>query len=140
MAAEYPTSVGDYCKRFKIPFDQLCFPCLFCKTSLTTLQLNSFVHKQLSLVWKSGVCHACCNSCLKITARYECQNYFQCYVSGSLIEDFLGIPLWDLIVRCLECLSKLSYVEKLDCICAGEKFYLVRGHWRSFCRECLLKR
>lgn len=137
MAAETPTTVDAYCKTFQIAFENLSFPCLFCKRILTAVQINDFVFKQLSLVWKEKNCFACCSYCLKVTARYELENYFCCYVTGFYIEDLLGTPLWLLVVRCLKCLAKLTYIEKLRCVFAKENFYLVRGHWRSYCRDCL---
>lgn len=135
----FPITVADYCSEFDIPLKDLKLRCVFCKFYLTEQQLAAFCVKNLKLVWKNRYCFACCTPCLRLTAKFEAENYFQCMCKGEVLEVLTRIPLSSLSIRCLDCLTLLSFAEKIDCIIGGQNFYLVRGRWRSYCRNCIEK-
>lgn len=136
MAAETPTRLDEYCKVFNKSFFELQLPCLFCKFYLTLQDLAGFFHKELCLVWRDEICYACCSPCLRLCAKYELENYSRCIVEGHCIENLLNVPLSNILVRCIFCLKKLDYAEKIDCCIKNLSFYLVRHHWRNCCRFC----
>nr|AYA93436.1 MAG: E6 protein [Human papillomavirus] len=136
MAAFRPTRLDEYCKEKKLSFFSLEIPCVFCKFNLPLQGLADFHTKDLCLVWKKDKCYACCAPCLRLTAKYELENYFQCSVKGCMLESLLNVPLCELTVRCLLCYKKLSYEEKIYCCLQDLDFCLVRCHWKNFCRFC----
>lgn len=136
MAAETPTRLDEYCKLFKKSFFELKLPCLFCKFDLSLQDIAGFYHKELSLVWRDTSCYACCSPCLRLCAKYEKENYTRCIVKGHCIETLLNVPLSNILVRCTYCFKKLDYAEKIDCCINNSPFYLVRHHWRNYCRFC----
>ncbi|ATQ38629.1 E6 [Gammapapillomavirus sp.] len=136
MAELYPTSLDEYCKVKNISFFDLKIDCIFCKFEVSLQGLADFHVKDLCLLWKNGICYACCRKCLILTARYEKENYFQCCVKPELIEGVVNLPLSKLLVRCIECYKKLDYVEKVQCCLQGYDFCLIRCHWKNFCRFC----
>lgn len=131
-----PVCLDEYCNFFGVDFNTLHLPCIFCRHSLDTVELLSFKHKRLSLVWRKGKCYAACAVCVRQTAAIEKFRYSQCSVSGEFIEHVAQKRLQELIVRCLECMTLLSPAEKVDIIASGECFYLVRGHWKGICSAC----
>lgn len=134
-----PGKLDVLCKQYGICFFDLRINCIFCKHLCTIIDLAAFHHKSLCLIWKDKVCFACCTACLKLSARYELENYYQCSVSSDYIEDIVCKPLQDIVVRCLKCLSKLDFIEKLDHKRNNRKLHLVRGYWRADCRNCIEK-
>ncbi|ATQ38518.1 E6 [Gammapapillomavirus 22] len=136
MAGVSPTSLDEYCKKFEISFFDVKLPCLFCNFPLTLQDLASFATKLLSLVYRGDKCFACCTLCLKLSAKYERENYLQCVVEGRMLENLLNIPLSQILVRCLYCYKKLDFIEKVDCCIGDLPFCLVRCHWRNTCRFC----
>lgn len=138
MEPSQPTRLDEYCKLHCIDFFNLRLHCIFCKFICTLEDLAAFYQKNLSLVYRLGIPHACCSKCLRHSAEYERYKFFQCAVNYSVIDVIAGKSLNDLIVRCLYCLALLDYAEKYDCLSRGEQVVLVRGHWRSCCRNCWL--
>nr|AYA94152.1 MAG: E6 protein [Human papillomavirus] len=134
-----PIHLDDFCRKYGISFFDVRLQCVFCKHWISTLDLAAFYCKCLSLIWKDNVCYACCCSCLKLSALYETQRYYQCTVMSDFIEDIVRKPLSEIIIRCLCCLTKLDLVEKLEHKYTGSAFYLVRGYWRGYCRNCKYK-
>nr|UXX42009.1 MAG: E6 [Gammapapillomavirus sp.] len=134
-----PTNLLDYCKFFKVSFFDVTLKCIFCKFNLDLVELASFHHKRLSLVWRDAFCFACCTKCLKLSAWYESQNYYCCSVKSELISGLVGKPVEDIIVRCMFCMQLLDFMEKFDHVTRGEPFHLVRGSWRGSCRNCVQK-
>lgn len=131
-----PLSVDEYCSYFNIDSLYVTLPCIFCHNSIDSLQLTIFQRRQLSLVWRGDNCFAACLSCIANVAKLERNKYFQCLVRGDYIEHCTQTPLQNLLVRCLFCMSLLGGDEKIDVIASGENFYLVRGAWKSVCRNC----
>lgn len=136
MAELYPTRLDEYCKLKQLSFFELKIPCVFCKFDVSLQGLADFFMKDLCLLWKNNICFACCPPCLKLTARYERENYFQCSVKCDVIEGLLNVPLSKLTVRCIECYKKLDYVEKIQCCIQDLDFCLIRCHWKNYCRHC----
>ncbi|ABR20502.1 E6 protein [Human papillomavirus 88] len=134
-----PKRLDDFCSIFNISLFDVHLPCIFCGYILDLQQLGSFYQKQLSLVWRSGACFACCVPCSRLSARYEAERFYRCSVKGIHFEDFLRKNLADVVCRCYECMSLLDLPEKLDCIFRGECFHLVRNTWRGTCRNCCRK-
>ena len=75
MAGVSPTSLDEYCKKYKTSFFDLKLCCLFCKHELTLQDLAGFASKVLSLVWRGDDCFACCALCLRLSAKFERENY-----------------------------------------------------------------
>lgn len=138
MAALHPTRLDEYCKLYNLSFFDLDIKCIFCKFKVSLQHLADFYCKDLSLVWKNNECFACCSPCLRLTARHEKENYFQCSVKGCMIESFLNTPLSKIVVRCIECYKKLDYMEKIQCCVQETDFCLIRCHWKNYCRFCKL--
>lgn len=137
MAELQPTNLEDYCKFHNCSFFALSFPCVFCKHKVDYLGLAEFHHKTLNLLYKDNVPYVCCSPCLKLTAKYELQQYYRCSVDAACIEFLCKQPLKDIIVRCLLCYRLLDYLEKYDCVVCDFPFVLVRHHWRNYCRFCV---
>nr|AYD41502.1 MAG: E6 protein [Human papillomavirus] len=136
MAALHPTRLDEYCKLNDVSFFNLEIPCVFCNFNLTLQGLADFHQKDLCLIWKHNKCFACCPPCLRLTAKYEFENYFQCAVKCCMLESLVKIPLSELTVRCLFCFKKLSYEEKIYCCLQNLDFCLIRCHWKNLCRFC----
>lgn len=138
MDARFPVILSDYCSYFDIPFFNLKLKCLFCKFYLSLIDLADFYEKDLRLVWRDKCCFACCPKCLRLSAAYEYNHYFVCSVTGTTLEFMQKKSLKEITIRCLSCLRKLSYTEKIQ-HSQQERFCLVRGHWRGWCRFCSKK-
>nr|AYA94815.1 MAG: E6 protein [Human papillomavirus] len=139
METPMPTDLREYCKLFDICFFDLQLPCVFCKHIVPLQDLASFYLKCLCLIWKGAVCHAACTKCLKVTALFECDNYFQCSVNAIFLTDLVGKPISQIVVRCVHCLKLLDCAEKIDCIVQQQLCHLIRGRWRARCRVCTEK-
>ena len=137
MAELFPIRLDNYCRTFHISFFDLKLQCLFCKSYLSVLDLAGFYHKDLCLVWRQRICYACCCPCLRLLAKYERENYCICECSGTTLECLVNKSLQDIIIRCVYCLQKLDYAEKVFCDRNCIRFSLVRGHWRGYCRKCV---
>lgn len=139
MAEQKPTQLDEYCRRFNLSFFDLKLKCVFCNFTIELTELAEFFCKKLSLIWKDSVCFACCKRCILLSAKYELENYTVCSVDINKLSEVLHTPLKDIILRCIYCYKKLDTIEKIDCKARGEKAVLVRGHWRSPCRNCFAK-
>lgn len=137
MAEPHPTNLEDYCKVHNCSLFTLTLPCVFCKFEINYLGLAEFHYKNLSLIYKEGICYACCGSCLKLTAKYEAEQFGRCSVDPRCIEFLCKKPLAEITVRCLCCFKALDLIEKYDCITADLPFVLIRHHWRNYCRHCV---
>lgn len=135
----FPTSLPSYCSTFSISFFDLRLQCIFCKSYLSLVDLAEFHEKELSLIWKKNICHACCARCLGLSAKYEVENYFQCACEVEFLHALLNKPLQEIIIRCYYCYKLLDLSSKFDLISRGRQACLVRGHWRAPCRVCLAK-
>ena len=109
-----PLRLDDFCAKNGLSFFDVRLQCVFCEHWISTVDLAAFHCKSLSLVWKGHVCYACCCSCLRLSALYEMQRYYQCSLQGDYIEDLVRKPLTDIVIRCLLCLTKLDLLEKLE--------------------------
>lgn len=140
MAEElFPTRLDEYCRYFDISFFVLRIRCIFCSSFLDPQDLASFYMKQLNLIWKNKIAYGCCSLCLKLSAIYERNNFFQCAVNSVNIEHLAKKPLKDIVVRCLGCFKLLDLAEKFDIKVKEELYCLIRGHWRGLCRNCIKK-
>nr|AYA94519.2 MAG: E6 protein [Human papillomavirus] len=131
-----PVKLEDYCKHYGISFFDLRLRCIFCNHYIDCIQLASFHHKQLALVWRGNVCFAACTSCIRLTASYERERFYQCNIRSDMLVDFLHKPLDEIVIRCLHCLCKLDLIEKLEHCYKKQYFHLVRCYWRGECRNC----
>lgn len=136
MEQIFPTKLNDYCSYFEIDFFSLSLKCIFCKCFLDLVDLASFHQKDLCLVWRDNVCFACCDRCLKCSARYEANKHFQCTFNTSTLHAVVGRPLQNIEIRCYYCLCVLSLVEKFDLIAQGRPTCLIRGYFRAPCKDC----
>ena len=134
-----PTRLDQYCKQHRISFFELRIQCIFCRHICSLVDLAAFYHKCLRLVWKDEVCYACCTACLKLSAKFELENYYQCSISSQFFEDIVRKPLQEIVIRCLKCFALLDIMEKLDHLRNCRDVHLVRGHWRADCRNCAPK-
>lgn len=137
MEPQFPTDLDSYCNYFKISFFDLKLHCIFCKFSVSIVDLASFHNKKLSLIWRDKTPYCCCSKCLRLTALYEKQNYFVCTAKSHLLTGLLGKELSDIVIRCEYCFSILDYIEKLYHVYNDKDFILVRGNWRGVCRNCM---
>lgn len=139
MAETQPKRLDAYCEQQGISFFELRIRCLFCNFELDLQELADFHQKNLSLIYKEDTVFAACIRCIKLSARYERENYCRCSVPPDSIESVTGQKLSDLVVRCYMCYRRLDTAEKIDCVAADEDFLLVRHHWRNICRYCSRK-
>lgn len=140
MAALHPSKLDEYCLQKGISFFDLQIPCIFCKFPVSLQGLADFHYKDLCLVWKGDICYACCPPCLKLSANFEKENYCQCCVKWYMLESLVNTPLSEIIVRCIDCFKKLDYSEKIYCCQQNFDFFLVRCHWKNYCRICRYKK
>lgn len=134
-----PTKLDEFCSTYGISFFDVRLRCVFCKHWINPIELADFHCKCLCLIWKEKVCYAACCACLRLCAKCEVERFYQCNVSSEYIEDILNKPLSEIVIRCLQCLTKLDLIEKLEHKYLRQKFHLVRGYWRGECRNCKLK-
>nr|AYA94326.1 MAG: E6 protein [Human papillomavirus] len=139
MAALKPCNLYDYCVVNGLSLFDVTLPCIFCKHDLSFVALADFHAKTLQLLHKDDGCYACCAECLRLSAKFEIENHFQCCVDARFFTTICEKPLHEITVRCLECYRLLDYIEKFDCCAADSPFCLVRGRWRNLCRHCIKK-
>nr|AYA94338.1 MAG: E6 protein [Human papillomavirus] len=139
MAGLQPCNLYQYCASKNLSLFDLRLPCVFCKNELDFMSLADFHLKNLQLLHKENTCYACCSVCLRVSAKFELENYFQCYVKAKYFTTLCEKPLQCIIVRCIDCYRLLDCMEKVDCCAADLPFCLVRGRWRNFCRHCIKK-
>lgn len=109
--------------------------CLFCNNILCPQDRLAFNFKDLKYVLKKGTWYGSCSRCLRLCALFE-RKYYTCSCDCSLLSGLLGVPLTSVFIRCLYCLGRLSFIDKLRCVENGEQFHLIRGHWRGCCNLC----
>ena len=139
MAEYFPRSLDEYCRFYQIDFFDLRLPCIFCKFYTSLQDLGNFYIKRLSIVWRGNRPFACCMRCIRHSAVYEREQYCQCFVNCAFLDAVVGKPLHEIVIRCISCYALLDYAEKIDAFNAERAVFLVRGHWRTECRECVQK-
>nr|AYA93712.1 MAG: E6 protein [Human papillomavirus] len=139
MADLCPRSLDEYCKIYQINFFDLRMLCIFCKFPTSLQDLASFHTKRLSIVWRDNTPHACCMKCIRLSAIVEKEQYCMCIVNCCFLDALVGKPLKDISMRCVQCYSLLDYAEKLDACASEREVYLIRGYWRTDCRDCVQK-
>ncbi|AOY65114.1 E6 [Equus caballus papillomavirus 8] len=133
---ERPRTLTDLSRQLGLGLTEINIQCIFCKFWLRRIDLSTFIRKSLNLAWRGGYPYACCRSCSKVIAERERNQYYETSAKGPRVERLHGRPIGEIAVRCILCLSLLSYFEKVDVIERGESFYRVRDRWRAKCREC----
>nr|AYA94146.1 MAG: E6 protein [Human papillomavirus] len=134
-----PDKLDALCRQYGICFFDLRIRCVFCNHFCSAVDLAAFHQKSLSLIWKGCVCFACCSCCLTLSAKFELEKYYQCSLSSDYFEDVVQESLSSVVIRCLKCLTKLDYIEKLEHKRNCRPFHLIRGRWRANCRNCAEK-
>lgn len=133
----FPTCLRDYCDYFEINFFDLRLLCIFCKRLLDEVDLARFHKKQLYLVWRGFVAYACCDKCLKLSARYESEKHCVCVVEAENLHGLIGVPVQNVLLRCKQCLGVLTLSEKVDLLTGRKLVWLIRGYWRATCSSCM---
>nr|AXU25210.1 E6 protein [Human papillomavirus] len=139
MDEHFPRSLDDYCKTYQIDFFTLRLPCIFCGFYASIQDLASFYSKRLSIVWRHNRPFVSCMKCVRHSAIVERQKFCQCCVKCTDLDAVVGRSLRDIVIRCISCYGLLDYAEKIDACVSERLVYLVRGHWRTECRECVEK-
>lgn len=139
MEDRFPRSLDDYCKVYQIDIFTLRLPCIFCGFFAGFEDLASFYIKRLSVIWRFNRPYVCCIKCVRHSAIVEREKYCQCSVKCSLLDAVVGKELKDIVIRCILCYGLLDYAEKIDACVSDRLVYLVRGHWRTECRNCVEK-
>ena len=132
----YPQSVAQLARLLDIPVEDLLIPCNFCGNFLTFLELHEFDHKILTLIWKDHLVFACCRCCCTASGYFEFQHFYEQSVIGRDIETVEQKTIFEVIVRCHQCLRLLDQIDKLDICGRRQYFHKVRGGWRGRCRFC----
>lgn len=133
-----PRRLTDYLQRHGLTIDTAELGCIFCKNQVSAYDLSEFIRKNLQLVWRgTRSAYAVCTDCLLSTARYEFSTFYQCSTPGENVEDLCGRRLCQVTVRCVRCLAELEFAEKLGAVIYELDYMLVRGQWRSYCRNCI---
>ncbi|ADQ39299.1 E6 [Macaca fascicularis papillomavirus 2] len=131
-----PLSATALAEELGIGIKDLQVPCNFCHSTLSGADVLAFDYKCLNLLWKEGVAYAACSPCCAATAAYEVQVHYEFSVYGREIERITNTPLWNIIVRCWNCLKLLDLLEKNDICARRQQFHRVRGGWKGNCRHC----
>ena len=134
--SELPSTIKGLAQALGIPLVDCLLPCNFCGKFLDFLEVCDFDKKQLNLIWKDYVVTACCRCCSVATATFEFNEFYERTVLGRDIELATGRSIFEIDVRCQNCLSFLDIIEKLDCCGRGRPFHKVRGAWKAVCRLC----
>ncbi|AEA35073.1 early protein E6 [Human papillomavirus 152] len=132
----YPQSVAGLASLLDIPVEDLLIPCNFCGTFLTFLELQEFDAKVLTLIWKEHLVYACCRCCCTASGFFEFQHFYEQSVLGRDIETVANATIFQIVVRCHQCLRLLDQIDKLDICGRRQHFHKVRGGWRGRCRFC----
>jgi hypothetical protein len=132
----YPESVAGLAVLLDIPIEDLLIPCNFCGNFLSFLELNEFDAKNLTLIWKEHLVFACCRCCCTASGFFEFQNFYEGSVIGRDIETVEHKSIFDITVRCHQCLRLLDLIDKLDICGRSQHFHKVRGAWRGRCKYC----
>lgn len=134
---EYPSSIRDYALAFDVCFDSVVVFCKFCFNPLNYFDLSNFDAKGLRLIWSDLKVYGVCCTCLKTSAAFEINEF---YSYSLLAKELLreGV-LNGLIIRCLCCLSVLSFIEKLRLASEGALIHRIRKGWRGLCKYCSVK-
>lgn len=136
MASAHPLRLKDYCKQNNIDLFDLSIKCIFCDFSLTLIDCASFHEKALCLLWRHEKVYAACVKCLRVSARLERERHTQCAVKCSILDSVVGRPIEALLMRCFVCYQVISESEKHECVALNRDALLIRGTWRTLCREC----
>lgn len=136
MASQYPLRLREYCDYYGISFFDLTIRCIFCKCTLTVVDLAKFHAKVLSLAYRDDEPFAACTRCLRVTAYFERERYLLCTSKCSILDAVVGCSLDKLTVRCLVCLALLTEAEKAECAARDSEAHLIRGYWRTVCNNC----
>ncbi|AST11574.1 E6 protein [Sus scrofa papillomavirus 2] len=128
------TSITGLANALGIPWVDLLIPCTFCGKFMDYHDLTKF-ESQMQLLWKGKCVYGCCNRCARLSSRREVQLFGQ---GTKALSEVLkqGIKLTDLVIRCVACLNKLTYVEKLSVLYGENQVTVVRGRYRGICKNC----
>lgn len=132
----YPQSVAGLASLLDIPVEDVLLPCNFCGKFLTFLELQEFDAKILTLIWKEHLVYACCRCCCTASGFFEFQHFYEQSVLGRDIETVANKTIFEIVVRCHQCLRLLDQIDKLDICGRRQHFHKVRGGWRGRCRFC----
>ncbi|ADJ96347.1 E6 protein [Phocoena phocoena papillomavirus 2] len=135
--ADDPRTIKDLCKNFDLSVQALLILCVFCKKQLTDLEIWSFSHKQLRVVWKKGFPFAACKKCLEVCALVDCWRNFQRSATAKQVEEDTGKALGDLDVRCMGCYKLMTTLEKAYQLEDEKQFCKIAGYWKGYCINCL---
>lgn len=136
MEANLPRSLNEYCDYFKINFFDLRLRCIFCLFYTSLTDLADFHTKKLSIVYRNNLPFVCCIKCARHSARIDREKYTLCSVNCSILDAVVGKPLKEIIIRCCTCFALLDDAEKADACAREQAVLLIRGNWRTECRNC----
>lgn len=131
-----PTNIRELAQALQIPFSALQVPCIFCKNHLGRVDLQQFVYKSLSLVWREGWPYGVCVKCLAMRCRVQVWRGYEASVDVTGLEKCLGERFGDQLIRCLVCLSPLTPLDKVDMVAKNRQFHKISGNFRGTCRSC----
>lgn len=131
-----PATIAGLAALLEIPLDDCVVPCNFCGKFLSHLEACEFDDKRLSLIWKGHLVYACCRWCCTATATFEFNEFYEHTVTGREIEFVTGESVFDIDVRCQNCMRYLDSIEKLDICGRRLPFHKVRNSWKGICRLC----
>ncbi|ABV80245.1 E6 [Ursus maritimus papillomavirus 1] len=134
--AENPRSVRDLCLELDIEVGHLNLNCVYCKKWLSASDKGAFDRKCLKLIWKKGFPYGVCALCLYYNLQVSLWRHFRRSAYGLTLEKETGIPLGDLLIRCMQCGKILLAEEKVVMVEEGTRFHNVCGVWRGQCLMC----
>nr|WPK29452.1 MAG: E6 protein [Varecia rubra papillomavirus 1] len=133
---EQPLTVEALAQSLGVPVTNILLHCTFCGKRCTVEDLFDFQLKELQLVWKEYGPLGACRPCIREVALKEVREYGEVFLEADGVERLTGKDLRELLMRCMCCLKKLSYLEKLHFSTRDGVFILVRGMWKGRCMLC----
>lgn len=132
-AMERPRTVRGLARFKGLTFRDVELPCTFCGRLLTYTEKKLYDKHLFRVRWIGYRAFGCCQQCLRISGRLEFKFFFE----KNVLPHEVG-PLVEQQIRCKNCLRPLTFREKRRLQYSREFFYIVRGHYRSYCTLCRL--
>ncbi|AKE50896.1 E6 [Trichechus manatus latirostris papillomavirus 3] len=121
---------------FGLDYTTFYIACVLCGGKLGTLDLMNFEKGRFFLIWQYGLPWACCKFCIRWWAAKDRVANYQYSAPVATVEAETKQTLAELHVRCIGCLTELTYLDKLRIERLGACLHLCRNKWRGWCSRC----
>ncbi|AST11849.1 E6 [Felis catus papillomavirus type 5] len=132
-------SIAGISGRLGVKPENILVLCCFCRQPLSTRDKAVFDFKKLGCFVREGKILGACEGCCLRLSTADCLFNSTCTLELDGALAVTGKTIQSLTVRCVRCMGKLTYTEKVECALRLEPLHLVRHCWRGHCRLCTLK-